>query len=228
MVHRPIVGGGGSGALGSNRAVVKRFVFDFAAVLFEWQPPRLLRRVIPAHAADDETAVRLARAIFQHERGDWGEFDRGTVTVDVLAQRIAARTGLPESAVRAVIDAIPQALTPIADTVDLVERLRRADRPMFFLSNMPLPYADLLERRHAFVRAFDDGVFSGRIGLAKPDRAIFDAAARRFDTAPADLVLLDDQPANVEAARHAGWRALHFTDAAAAERAIRDAGWWPD
>jgi putative hydrolase of the HAD superfamily len=207
---------------------VKRFVFDFAAVLFDWEPARLVKQVIPAHAPDDDTAARLARSIFQQYRGDWADFDRGTVSVAALAQRIAARTGLPEAAVLAVVDAIPDALTPIAPTVDLVERLRRPGRPMFFLSNMPSPYADLLERRHAFVRAFDDGVFSGRIGLAKPDLAIFDAAARRFGTAPEDLVFLDDQPVNVDAARQAGWNALEFTDAAAAERAIRAAGWWPD
>jgi len=206
---------------------MKRFVFDFAAVLFEWQPVALLQRLLPAQAPDEAAATALAQSIFQDYRGDWAEFDRGTVTVPALVRRIAARTGLLKHAVQALVDAIPDALAPLPASVDLVVRLRRPDRPMFFLSNMPAPYADELERRHDFVRAFDDGVFSGRIGLIKPEPGIFAAAAQRFGVAPGELVFLDDHLANVDAARAAGWNALHFTGAAAAEQAIRVAGWWP-
>jgi len=207
---------------------MKRFVFDFAAVLFDWQPVALLQRVMPALAGDVDAAVRLAQAIFQGYRGDWAEFDRGKVSVAALVPRIAARTGLPQDALQALVDAIPDALVPLPTTVALIGRLRRRDTPMYFLSNMPAPYADELERRHDVVRAFDDGVFSGRVGLIKPEPEIFAAAAERFGQAPRDLVFLDDHLANVYAARAAGWSALHFTGAAAAEQAIRDAGWWPD
>ena len=207
---------------------MKRFVFDFAVVLFDWRPVQLLQQVMPAQAPDADAAARLAQAIFQDYRGDWADFDRGTVSAAALVPRIAARTGVPGDRVQALVDAIPDALVPLPESVALVRRLRRPGVPMFFLSNMPAPYADELERRHDFVRAFDAGVFSGRVGLIKPEPAIFAAAAERFATAPAELAFIDDHRANVDAARAAGWNALHFTGAAAAEQAIRDAGFWPD
>ena len=207
---------------------MKRFVFDFGAVLFDWHPVRLLQQVMPAHAVDEPSAKRLVADIFQGHGGDWAEFDRGTLSAELLVPRIATRTGLPEAAVQALVDAIPDHLVPLPATLALLGQLRRPGKPMFYLSNMPAPYADELERRHDFVRAFDAGVFSARVQLIKPEPAIFDLAAAHFDTPPADLVFLDDHPANVAAARAAGWNALRFTGAAAAEAAIRDAGWWPD
>jgi putative hydrolase of the HAD superfamily len=206
-------------------------VFDFGGVLFRWRPEQLLQQVLPGRATDAAQARHWATQIFQSYGGDWGEFDRGTVQPAELVQRIARRTGLAPHEVQAVVDAVPDELAPQPESVDLLARLRSATRAagrrLYYLSNMPAPFAETLERRHDFVRGFDDGVFSARVQLVKPDRAIFDLAARRFGEAPASLVFLDDHLPNVEAARLAGWQALHFVDPASCEQALRAQGWWP-
>lgn len=202
-------------------------VFDFGAVLFDWQPRRLLQRLLPQQARDEATAAHWAAQIFQSYGGDWAEFDRGALDGPGVVARIAARTGLAADAVRRVVEAVPDALTPVPASVALLERVRAWGRPVFFLSNMPASYADELERRHGFVRGFDAGVFSARVGLIKPEPAIFALAAQRFGCSPAELLLLDDHPANVEAARAAGWQALVFRDAAQAEAELRRGGHWP-
>jgi putative hydrolase of the HAD superfamily len=77
-------------------------VFDFGGVLFRWRPAELLQQVLPQRAPDAEQAAHWVAQIFQSYGGDWGEFDRGTVTVPDLVQRIATRTGLaPAPALRA-------------------------------------------------------------------------------------------------------------------------------
>ncbi len=135
------------------------------------------------------------------------------------------RTGLARADVQRVVDAVPHELQPIPETVELLRRLRDEGRHLTFLSNMPAPYAEHLEREHGFVRWFEDGVFSGRVRAAKPEPAIFQLAAQRFGRLPQDLVFLDDVPANVDAARALGWNALHFVDAAQAEAELRANGW---
>jgi putative hydrolase of the HAD superfamily len=204
-----------------------RIVFDFAGVLFHWQPTRLLQRELPELAHDEASAAHWAGEIFQAYGGDWADFDRGTVEPEALVRRIARRLGLAERQVRAVVDAVPAELQPIAPTVALLARLRAAGDPLYFLSNMPAPYADHLERVHEFVDWFDDGVFSARVQLIKPEPAIFTLAAQRFGVPAAELVFLDDHQPNVAAARAAGWNALLFSDAEACERELRHAGWWP-
>lgn len=202
-----------------------KIVFDFAGVLFDWQPPHLLQRLLPQHAGDARSATALAESIFQGYSGDWSKFDRGTLEVPELVRRIAARTGLHEHEVRAVVDAVPLELAPIAGTVSLLRRLRDAGRRLFYLSNMPLPYAEHLEREHDFVGWFESGVFSARVQQVKPEREIFDIAARRFGVEPSQLVFIDDVPGNVHAARQAGWQALQFVDAADCEAQLRCGGW---
>jgi HAD superfamily hydrolase (TIGR01509 family) len=104
-------------------------------------------------------------------------------------------------------------LQPQADTVQLLARLRDAGHRLFYLSNMPAPYAGHLERTHGFMRWFDDGLFSSRVHLIKPEPAIFQEAERRFGGAE-ELVFVDDHAANVEAARALGWQAVRFVSAA--------------
>jgi len=52
---------------------------------------------------------------------------------------------------------------------------------------------------------FDAIHYSADLGCGKPDPAFFAAVEARTGFAPADLTLIDDKAANVDAARAAGW-----------------------
>lgn len=199
-------------------------VFDFAGVLFHWQPQEVLQQVLPQRAHDAASARHWQAQIFQSYGGDWADFDRGTVAPADLVQRIAVRTGLAAAEVQAVVDAVPVALQPLPGTVALLQQLHAAGHPLFFLSNMPAPYADHLDRSHGFLRLFSDGVYSARVLQIKPERAIYDLAAQRFGVPPGNLLFFDDVVANVAAAQAAGWQAAHFTDADAATAVLQAAG----
>lgn len=201
-----------------------KVVFDFGGVVFRWRPEVLMQQCLPQRVRTPEEAATWAARFFQGYAGDWGEFDRGALGVDDLVTRIAGRTGLAAEEVRRVVDAVPGELEPIAPTLALIERLKEAGHRLYFLSNMPAPYAAHLRRRHVFLAWFDDGVFSSEVGLIKPQPAIFELASRRFDAQADDCLFLDDHPANVEAARRAGWQAVQFVEAAQAERALEALG----
>jgi putative hydrolase of the HAD superfamily len=202
-----------------------RLVFDFGRVVFRWEPGELLRQCLPQHVHDAASAAHWVAQVFESYGGDWGDYDRGVVTPQALAQRIATRTGLAVDEARRVIDAVPDALQPLPDSLAWLQRLHDAGQRFYFLSNMPAPVAETLLARHAFMGWFADGVFSCRVGHNKPEAAIFDIAARRFGHAVEELVFMDDHLPNVEAARRQGWRALQFHDAAQAEAALQAAGW---
>lgn len=197
-------------------------VFDFAGVVFHWSPTALLRETLPLRATDEAAARALMDDLFQGfaPGSDWAAFDLGLVERDELGAGLARRTGLALADVLAVIDAIPAHLQADAATVALMRRLKRAGHRLFYLSNMPAPYADHLERAHDFFDLFENGVFSARVNKMKPDAAIFHEAARRFGAAPAELLFIDDVPHNVDAARALGWQALHYRGAADCEAAL--------
>ncbi|UFS57254.1 HAD family phosphatase [Comamonadaceae bacterium M7527] len=198
--------------MASNTAVV----FDFGGVVFHWQPAQLLQQVVPHLAPNEASALALKDAIFQGLTltSDWALFDQGYIEPDALAQRIAARTGLAKADVAAVIAAIPEHLTAKRDTVALIEQLAAQGVPLFFLSNMPAPYARYLQTRHAFLKHFKAGVFSADVGCSKPDPRIYQLALAATGLQACDLVFVDDLTDNIDVAKSLGWRGVVFDHAA--------------
>lgn len=200
-------------------------VFDFGAVLFRWQPHEFMPRLLPHLATGEAATQALVADFFQGFGGDWGDFDRGTVDEARLAQRIARRTGMSLADVQTIIAAIPSELTLLPHARTWMARLRTQGHRLFFLSNMPQPYAAHLETVHPLHEWFDDGLFSSRIGLIKPEPAVFHHAARHFGIVPGESMFIDDFSLNVKAARSLGWNAIHFLSAAQAEAELEAAGW---
>ncbi|MCH7343314.1 HAD family phosphatase [Pelomonas sp. CA6] len=199
-------------------------VFDFGGVLFRWHPPSFLARVWPHRVADEAAGQQAAAQFFQAYSGDWGAFDQGLADAPTTARRIAERTGWPLAEVEQVMAEVPDELAPIAGTVALIEALKAAGHRLFYLSNMPEPYADHLERSHPLQHWFESGVFSGRVKLSKPSAAVFELALARFGVPAGECLFLDDHPANVDAARRQGWQALLFTTPEQAWAQLRERG----
>jgi HAD superfamily hydrolase (TIGR01509 family) len=202
-------------------------VFDFGAVLFQWQPLQLLQQVVPELAGDEVAARALAASIFESftPDSDWAQFDLGRIDEAALATRISRRIGATAPQMRRVIDAIPPHLQPQQPTVELFRQMKARGHRMYFLSNMPLPYASILEQQNAFVAEFEDGIFSSRVGLMKPHAEIFDLAQKRFSLEPGRTVFIDDHAGNIDAALAQGWQGVRFVEAAQCAEDLRRLGW---
>jgi putative hydrolase of the HAD superfamily len=187
-------------------------VFDLGAVLLTWEPVALVQNQLAPHAPTAEAAHALARQMFHHE--DWLGFDRGTHSLDDAIGRMALRLALPADRLSEVLAPMGERLEPIAVTVELLAGLRARreageDLRLYYLSNMPSPYARVLEYRHSFFQWFDGGIFSGDVQMIKPQREIYELLAAQYRLAAGDTVFIDDSLANVLAARELGWQAIH-------------------
>jgi putative hydrolase of the HAD superfamily len=203
-------------------------IFDFGAVLFRWQPVQLFIDTLPEYAADAQAASALAAQVFQSftPASDWSRFDLGLMDEATLAVRIAQRTGLPTQAVSRLIHAVPAHLQAQPDTVAVFHALKAAGHRLVYLSNMPRSYASHLERHNPFIAEFDDGIFSGRVGLMKPWPAMYELAHHRFGLSSGTQALfIDDHAGNVEAGQRQGWDAIQFTHAPALREALVQKGW---
>ena len=193
-------------------------VFDFGAVLFTWQPKALVTVHFPEHAATPDQAAALAQAVFGH--ADWHDFDRGVLSAHAVSERIAARVGLPEQKVQTLIDGIAEHLQPMPDTVAVLTQLcalrdQQPDRlKLYFLSNMPVPYARQLVSKHPFMGWFDGGIISGDVHHIKPEPEIYALLETRYTLVPGDTIFIDDLAGNVASAQARGWQGIHFESAA--------------
>ncbi|WP_342616349.1 HAD family phosphatase [Rhodoferax sp. GW822-FHT02A01] len=192
-------------------------VFDFGAVLFNWRPVDIVAEVFPQHAVDTSQAKRLAQEVFGHE--DWQNFDRGLLDLDAVTERTSKRLGLDANTLHHLFSTIPEWLLPLPDSLSILQLLltrREAGSGVsgvYFLSNMPAPYARDLESKHTFLGHFDGGIFSADVHCSKPDLRIYQLLQSRYGFPAESTVFIDDMPGNVEAARELGWKGIHFTSA---------------
>jgi len=189
-------------------------VFDLGAVIFTFEPLRLVAEIWPQLARDPDKAAALSRRVFGPE---WLRFDRGIVTAEALVPQLAEATGLQPADLERVIVRVRDGLVPMPATVALLPRLRERGHRLFYLSNMPGPFAARLRVDSDVLSLFDDGLFSCDLQLVKPEAAIYRAAEQRFDMRAEEAVFIDDTQPNVDGALAAGWAAFRFDDAAQCE-----------
>jgi glucose-1-phosphatase len=82
--------------------------------------------------------------------------------------------------------------------------------PLYLLSNTSELHLAHLTKSFDILRHFSDGVYSCRVECAKPDRRIFEIAAKRFGVTPSRTLYIDDLAENVESAAGVGFHAIHY------------------
>lgn len=141
------------------------------------------------------------------------DYDRAAVSVEAYWTAVLGQP-VERAAIEALI-ALDVAswlhLNPPA--VEAVERARGRGLRLALLSNAPHEVADAIDAAE-FAAMFEQRIFSCRLGLVKPEPAIYAGALELLGADPADVTFVDDRPANVEAARALGIRAQLFRDAA--------------
>ncbi|SMD07583.1 HAD-IA family hydrolase [Lentzea albidocapillata] len=181
-------------------------VFDFGEVISQRNPAR------PAMAAK----LGVTLEVFETAYWDRDAYDRGGSDADYWA-RIASSLGL------SLDDALVRELTamdnagwlddPVVETVVLIEDLASLGVPLALLSNAPSTFGRLAEKV-PWAKHFRHLIFSGDLGCAKPDAAIWKHTSSVIGSS--DVIFFDDRASNVEGALAAGWDARLWTSASAA------------
>jgi putative hydrolase of the HAD superfamily len=195
---------------------IRQVVFDIGRVLVEFDPDRLLAE----RYADPALRAAIKRDVFSHP--DWQELDRGTIDEAAAAEIFHRRTGRPLAEMQALMGAVRRSLVPKPETWMLVRELAGRGVPLYLLSNMCSGHFEFLEARDADWRLFRGKVISGRIGLIKPERAIFEHLLTEHRLIAEETAFIDDHPPNVEMSRALGIRTIHFKDAAQCRRDLAE------
>jgi 2-haloacid dehalogenase len=191
-------------------------VYDFGNVLVGWDPfgpyaGRPRADVEAFFAAVDFHTINHAA-------------DAGTPYA-VLLERIArTRPDLVED-LRRYVEHYELSLTgPIEGSAELVAELKDLGLRLYGLTNWQAETFHSAEPAAPAIGLMDDVIVSGREGMAKPDRRIFELAVERFGVDPARTVFVDDKDVNVDAARNVGFHGVVFTTTDALRRDLRRLG----
>lgn len=197
----------------------KNVVFDVGNVLLSWDPRAILRDHL-APAVDHDF---YRREIFDHP--DWVDLDRGTLEEEEAILRFAERTGAPLDLLHRLVQASKSSLTPMPESLTLLEELHRGGVGLYVLSNMSHGTWEFLQPRHDFWSRFKGIVISAHVRLVKPDAAIYRHLLDAYSLDAGETVFMDDKPENVEGSRAAGLPAFVFEGATKARERIFGGGW---
>lgn len=92
-----------------------------------------------------------------------------------------------------------------------IAALRRDGLTVALASNQEHLRASYLSERLGLAGHVDHFYYSAAIGARKPDSAFYRHIEQALGEPPEALLLIDDTLENVSAARHTGWRAVHWT-----------------
>lgn len=186
---------------------IRHVVFDLGQVLIRWDPEAPYRALIP----DAGERRRFLAEVVSHE---WNlEQDRGRSWADAEAALIAEH---PQHAdlIRVFRRDWHQMIPgEIAESVAILETLSDSSVDVTALTNWAADTFAETEARFPFLSRFRGITVSGRIGLIKPDPAIYHRHAADHGLSHAHTLFFDDNVGNVEAARAVGWQAEQFVSA---------------
>lgn len=197
---------------------IRHIVFDIGKVLIHYDPQLPFKRLIP----DDAARAWFFDNVCTH---DWNvEQDRGRTWADAEAQLIDQH---PDHA--AEIRAFRQhwhEMVPHAydDSVAIMTKLIADGHDVTMLTNFADDTFAEAQQRYAFLNAPRGVTVSARVGLLKPDAAIYETHSEAFGLDPSACLFIDDTAVNVEGAKACGWQAVVFSGGEKLRRDLAEYG----
>jgi putative hydrolase of the HAD superfamily len=193
-------------------------IFDLGGVVVTWVPEKLVQNFTDDLKIQDILLSKLIR------HPDWLELDRGSILLSEAVKRCAVRTGLSPEYITQFMESVPPYLIPKAETIELMDSLKKKGHRLFCLSNMHAASIKYLEKTYSFLNIFEGIVVSCRVNMVKPDPRIFKHLLSTYHFEPAQTVFIDDSAANIEAAENMGIKTILFKDAAQCLKTLESIG----
>jgi epoxide hydrolase-like predicted phosphatase len=198
---------------------VRGIIFDFGGVFTRNRPREAILRRCEAELGLSKGELRSLLFAGQH----WWDVSTGRISAEEYWRHVREALGGRVPASLEPFKHNPFAYEPLnGRMIALAKRLRQ--RYTTALLSNATAYLDALLAEHGLSDLFDVVVNSARVGVRKPDQAIFELTLSRLALRPEECLLVDDKKRNTEAAEALGIKAITFRSAADLIRRLKDQG----
>lgn len=186
---------------------MKNIVFDFGGVLVDWNP----RYLYDKYFRDEERSQWFLDNICLYS---WNlQMDGGKPFAEGVRELQAEHPEWTEAIGIYHTRWIEMMGGEVEGTADVLRALKRAGYGIYGLTNWSAETFPLIRDTYPVFGEFDGIVVSGEEHLLKPDAAIYRCLIDRYGLQAEESIFIDDNAANVEAARGVGMKALQFESA---------------
>ena len=188
--------------------MIKNYIFDFGNVLARFDTDALT-----AVTVKDEKDREIVRNVI-FDRLYWDRLDAGTITDEEVKEGF--RSQLPERLYGAACEAYDRWIMldmPVPGMPELVKDIKKNGGKLFLLSNISIGFAENYHKNpfaSELFSYFDGLVFSGPLGITKPNKEIFEYLLKTYSLNAEDCIFIDDREDNVEGAVAAGIKGYLF------------------
>jgi len=177
--------------------MIKNIIFDIGFVLIQFDfVPYIEARY------DSDTCEMIKKVVWGNNH--WKEFDRGILSTEEVLAIFAADAPEYADTIKAVFKDFGECMSQREFVKPLIKELKSKGYNLYYLSN----WSDFLMNARPEVMDFlpmlDGGVFSNKVHLLKPDRAIYKTICKKYDLVPEECIFIDDLSTNIEAAEEYG------------------------
>jgi 2-haloacid dehalogenase len=176
---------------------IKNIIFDFGGVLVDWNPRYLYKEHFATEAEMEDFLENICTDAWNIEQ------DRG--------RPLAEATKLLQEKHLEYHDLI--ALFYGEWETMMKDQIPGTVKILYGLTNWSSETIDFAYNRFDFFEQFDGIVVSGVEKLIKPDHTFFHLLLNRYHIKAKESVFIDDNAANIKAAKEIGFHTVHFKSA---------------
>ncbi len=187
--------------------MIKNIIFDIGNVLLHFKPEKYLEETVRVR----DIAQRIHKAVFLSY--EWVELDRGSITLEEAVDCICKKNPDISDGVRQCMGNYFNMFTPVIETVEMLEDLKKIGYKLFYLSNFHLKAFNYVFEKYDFFKCFDGGIVSSKVLLLKPQKEIYERLVSEYGLKPGETLFVDDTRENINGAEAIGLQTLHFKNA---------------
>ncbi len=199
--------------------MINTIIFDMGNVLinFRW------RQFYADMGLTGERFDRMANATVQNPI--WNEFDRGDYTDEMMLEGFIKNDPGLEPEIRVMMgERFTEFLEKFDYTDEWIDYYKSRGYKIYILSNFSRKAFTDCSEKLDYVQKADGAVISYKVGLIKPDPAIYRLLLDTYDINPQEAVFIDDNKENIEAAKQFGLSTILFTSREEADKQLQKLG----
>lgn len=186
---------------------INTIIFDLGNVLIDWNPERVFLKAFNGDTAKTKWFLNTVCTMAWNEKQDEG-YPIAQANADLIQQYPDY-----ERYILMYYDKFEDMISgAIEGTVKVLDYfVNQTDYKVVALTNWSSETFPIAQKRFEFLQWFEDIIVSAEEKLRKPHKAFFDLAINRWQIQPENTIFIDDNPANIKAAKALGINAIHFS-----------------
>ncbi|GHA64565.1 HAD family hydrolase [Pontibacter akesuensis] len=199
--------------------MIKTIIFDLGAVLIDWNPHYLYRKLFKEEAEMLHFLENICTP-------DWNEEQDAGRSLKEATDMLVAQYPEQEENIKAFYGRWDEMLGgAIEGTVEIFRELKDSGKyNIYALTNWSAETWPVAVERFDFLNWFDGVVVSGTEKDRKPFDSFYHTLLNRYDVQPSEALFIDDNLRNIKAAEKLGIESIHFTSPEELRKALEEKG----